>query len=37
MKTIVEIIFTTSIGAFRLAGYFTWNEEDAGSNPVSYT
>ncbi len=25
------------IGAFRLAGYFTWNEEAAGSNPVSYT
>lgn len=26
-----------NIGAFRLAGYFTWNEEAAGSNPVSYT
>jgi hypothetical protein len=26
-----------NIGAFRLVGYFTWNEEAAGSNPVSYT
>jgi hypothetical protein len=26
-----------NIVAFRLAGYFTWNEEAAGSNPVYYT
>lgn len=37
MKRVVKIIFTTIIGAFRLAGCFIWNEEAAGSNPVSYT
>lgn len=26
-----------NIVAFRLLGYFTWNEEAAGSNPVYYT
>ena|GEM_PF-5123088 len=26
-----------NIGVFRLVGSFTWNEEAAGSNPVSYT
>jgi hypothetical protein len=26
-----------NIVAFRLVGYFTWNEEVAGSNPVYYT
>jgi hypothetical protein len=25
------------IAAFQLAGYFAWNEEDAGSNPACYT
>ena len=25
------------MGVFRLVGSFTWNEEAAGSNPVSYT
>lgn len=29
--------FEQNIVAFRLAGYFTWNEEAAGSNPVYYT
>lgn len=37
MKTVVKRKLHSLIGAFRLAGYFTWNEEAAGSNPVSYT
>lgn len=35
--TFLNKFFDKNIGAFRLAGYFTWNEEAAGSNPVSYT
>lgn len=31
------ITFPEHIGVFRLAGSFIWNEEAAGSNPVSYT
>ena len=28
---------TKYMGVFRLVGSFTWNEEAAGSSPVSYT
>ncbi len=37
MKTVVKIIFTTTIAAFQLVGYPASSGKGAGSSPACYT